>query len=689
MEITRLKGVGAAVADKLQRIGIEQIEDLLFHLPLRYQDRTRLTPIVTLQAGSEALVEGEIISNRLIAGRRRTLQIEIAEGNGQLRLRFFHFNAAQQQNLAVGKRLRCFGLVKWVMQALEIVHPDYQLIATEQLTPVESSLTPIYPTTEGLAQKRLRTLIAQAFLVVEELALLPDLLPQALLEQHHFPPLLEALTLLHNPPFNISLQQLQNADHPAQQRLIFEELLAHHLSLRQLRRSRQQHQAPPLPAAAAATLRQQLLRSLPFQLTGAQQRVSAEIQHDLELGQPMQRLVQGDVGCGKTVVAALAALQAISHGWQVALMAPTELLAEQHYRTLYHWLAPLGIDLLLLAGQQPKSERLQRLQALAAGTAQLAVGTHALFQQQVDFARLGLIIIDEQHRFGVHQRLLLQQKGDVCHLPHQLTMTATPIPRTLAMTAYADLDLSTIDELPAGRQPIKTVVMSNQRRDEVLARVRLACREGHQAYWVCPLISESEKLQCQAAEATWQRFVEELPELGIGLIHGRLATALKESTMQRFQQGEIQLLVATTVIEVGVDVANASLMIIENAERLGLSQLHQLRGRVGRGHKQSSCILLYEPPLGNTSRERLAVMRESNDGFYIAQRDLEIRGPGELLGTRQTGIVNLRIADLNRDAATLAAIPHAAATLLTNDSEALVTALTTRWLKAGARYAQV
>ncbi|MBF0472023.1 MAG: ATP-dependent DNA helicase RecG, partial [Gammaproteobacteria bacterium] len=665
-----LKGAGPATCAKLARLGIERVSDLLFHLPLRYQDRTRITPISDLRDGEEAQIVATVNHTQIQSSGRRSLIIDLTDATGQLRLRFFHFNPAQQRQLSVGSRLCCYGLVRIFAYGPEIAHPDYRIITDEELVEVEPSLTPIYPTTAALNQKKLSALIAQALALAAEPALLPELLPQPLhrlLPDDTPPSLLDCLQLIHHPPPGIDAATLAHFHHPAQQRLIFEELLAHRLSLRRLRQLKERQQAPQLERAVAAKVLEQYLAALPFQLTPAQQRVAAEVSDDLRQQRPMQRLVQGDVGSGKTVIAALAALQAVANGWQCALMAPTELLAEQHFITLKQWVEPLGIAILRLSGEQKRAVRRPLLAAILEGEADLIVGTHALFQQEVTFARLGLVIIDEQHRFGVHQRLSLHQKGGdgaSSPLPHQLTMTATPIPRSLAMTAYADLDLSTIDALPPGRQPVTTVVLSESRRDEVLQRVRLACLRGEQAYWVCPLISESEKLQCQAAEESWSRFCQLLPDIKIALIHGRLDAETKGEVMAQFQRGEVQLLVATTVIEVGVDVTNATLMIIENAERLGLAQLHQLRGRVGRGERQSHCILLYRPPLSENSHRRLTVMRESQDGFVISEQDLKIRGPGELLGTRQTGSVPMRIAKLPRDEGLLPAVAAACEQLL-------------------------
>ncbi|WP_404472225.1 ATP-dependent DNA helicase RecG [Vreelandella venusta] len=685
--VTALKGVGEALAIKLARLGIERVSDLLFHLPLRYQDRTRLTPIGQLRAGYEAVVEGEVTANDVVKGRRRSLLIRLRDGSGILSLRFFHFSPAQQQQLRPGVTVRAFGEARAGATGLEIYHPEYRLSGGSE-TPVEEYYTPIYPTTEGLHQTRLRALTQQALhLLAQAPDALPDVIPDALRQRFQLPGLHASLQLLHQPPPDVDLEQLAHGLHPATRRLALEELLAHQLSLREVRLRIQADGAPVLPSGRS--LQTRFLAQLPFALTGAQQRVLEEIALDLARPAPMLRLVQGDVGSGKTVVAAMAALSALAGNCQAAMMAPTEILAEQHYRSFKAWLEPLGIEVAWLAGKLKGKARLDAKAAIADGRARMVVGTHALFQDDVHFQCLGLAIIDEQHRFGVHQRLALREKGEAGGLtPHQLIMTATPIPRTLAMSAYADLDVSVIDELPPGRTPVKTVVVSDERRPEVVERIRNACSDGRQAYWVCTLIEESEVLQCQAAEVTRDELTQALPELAIGLIHGRMKAAEKADVMDAFKTGELDLLVATTVIEVGVDVPNASLMIIENPERLGLSQLHQLRGRVGRGSTESFCVLLYHPPLSKSSRERLGVMRETTDGFRIAEKDLEIRGPGEVLGTRQTGLAQMKIADLERDADQLERVTALAQALQGNADVTAV--LVRRWLgEAVGRYGQV
>jgi len=675
--VTTLKGVGAKVAERLEKLGITQVQDLLFHLPLRYQDRTRLQPLGSLRLHQEALVEGVVRVSQIKFGRRRSLLCHIEDATGSIVLRFFHFSNTQLQQLAKGTRIRCFGEVRNGPSSLEMVHPEYQVIKSEGIVPVEAELTPIYPTTEGLHQLSFRKFIMQALACLDQ-DTLPELLPDlARLHPVAEYSLIDALHYVHRPPPDVDVQQLLDRKHPTQRRLAYEELLAQQLSMRKLRRAVQVHKAPVI--AGDASQRQQLLKSLPFELTQAQQRVTAEILADLNQPFPMQRLVQGDVGSGKTVVAALAVIEAISAGYQAVMMAPTELLAEQHLQTFKTWLEPLGIQVGWCAGKQTKSERQQVLAELVSGKIHIVVGTHALFQDEVVFNNLGLVVIDEQHRFGVHQRLALRDKGsDIGRFPHQLVMTATPIPRTLAMTAYADLNVSIIDELPAGRKPIKTVVIPDTRRGDIVERVHKACQEKRQVYWVCTLIEESEHLQCQAAEDAAKDLQEALPDITIALVHGRMKSAEKEAVMAAFKAGDVDLLVATTVIEVGVDVPNASLMVIENAERLGLAQLHQLRGRVGRGSVQSHCVLMYRSPLSENGQARLSCLRDTNDGFAIAQRDLELRGPGELLGTRQTGLPEFRVANLLEDQDLLAVMPEAVDCFMQSNADNVDT-LVERW----------
>ena len=687
-KLTDLKGVGPKLAEQLGKLNIHSLTDLAFHLPFRYEDRSKITPIAGLQPMRPAVIQGEVRGASVVFGKRRSLLVKLQDHSGLINLRFFHFNAAQKNQMSTGTLLRCYGEPRRGASGLELYHPEYQRVEEGLDTPLEAALTPVYPTTDGITQQRLRLLHEQMIELLQrdEIAL-PDLLPEQWCAQWRLPGLREALLFLHHPPNNTDLAQLEAGSHPAHKRLILEELLAHQLSLFKLRAQVQADKAPAI--LSDHTLRQKLLKQLPFTPTGAQQRVTDEITEDLKQPYPMLRLVQGDVGSGKTLVAALAACDLLQQGYQVALMAPTEILAEQHLKNLASWFESLGIRMGWLAGKVKGKAREQSLMEIADGTAQLVVGTHALFQSEVQFARLGLVIIDEQHRFGVHQRLSLKEKGERSGLaPHQLIMTATPIPRTLAMSAYADLDTSVIDELPPGRSPITTVAISDQRRPEIIQRVQEACSQGAQAYWVCTLIEESEALQCQAAENTAEELKVALPALRIGLVHGRMKAQEKADIMAAFKAHELDLLVATTVIEVGVDVPNASLMIIENPERLGLAQLHQLRGRVGRGSAKSHCVLLYKSPLSFTSKQRLQVMRDSQDGFYIAEQDLEIRGPGELLGTRQTGLQMLRIADLQRDAALLPQVQEMANDLWYKHP-ASVQPLISRWLGDAERFANV
>jgi ATP-dependent DNA helicase RecG len=684
--VRSLRGVGDALADRLGRLGVLTVQDLLFLLPLRYEDRTRMLPIGSIEAGQRAVVEGEVQLAEVTFRGRRQLLCRIADGSGFLTLRFFHFSNSQHAALTRGTRLRCFGEIRRGLNGYEMVHPEYRRLDGRVEAAPPETLTPVYPATEGVQQGRLRQLTSLALAEVERRSV-RDWLPPIALRGLDLPPLREALNYVHRPPRDASLEQLAAGRHPAQRRLAFEELLAQHLSLRLLRE--QIRRDPGWRIGRATRLIPRFEAALPFRLTQAQRRAWQDIESDLASASPMLRLVQGDVGCGKTVVAAMAALSAVEAGFQAAVMAPTELLAEQHGRNLASWFECVEVPVTLLTGKLTGRVRSRVLEAVASGAARVVLGTHALFQEGVQFARLGLTVIDEQHRFGVHQRLLLREKGTTeGRYPHQLIMTATPIPRTLAMTAYADLDVSVIDELPPGRTPVRTVALPQSRRDEVVARIHQACREGHQAYWVCPLIEESEQLSAQAAEETATALTEALPELRIGLLHGRLPAVRKESVMSQFKRGEIDLLVATTVIEVGVDVPNASLMVIENAERMGLAQLHQLRGRVGRGRAESSCLLLYRPPLTDVARERLAVMRDTNDGFEVSRRDLELRGPGELLGTRQTGLMQMRVADLMRDADLLPRV-HAAAETLLSEHREVIEPLLARWIGPGERFGKV
>jgi len=683
--VTELKGVGTALALKLERLGVRSVQDLVLHLPLRYQDRTRVVPIGSIRPGDECVIEGEVKVADVVNGRRRSLVCRIQDGSGTISLRFFHFSAAQKNGLTPGTHIRCFGEARPGYGGLEMVHPEYRKVDSDELKPVEEFLTPVYPLTEGLQQPRIRGLVQVALKWLEKNPM-PELLPEELSRQWQLPPLIDSIRYLHQPPVDVDQHLLLEGRHPMQRRLAFEELLGHNLSLLKLRDLAREKGAPELKGDGS--LSTQFLEQLPFPLTGAQQRVCREVAQDMSQGSPMLRLVQGDVGSGKTVVAAMAALQAVESGFQAAVMAPTEILAEQHHINFTQWLEPLGIKVAWLAGKVKGKAREKQLELIRSGEARIVVGTHALFQEEVVFAHLGLAVIDEQHRFGVHQRLSLREKGrNGNESPHQLIMTATPIPRTLTMSAYADLDCSIIDELPPGRTPVNTVVIADSRRQQVIERVRSACAEGRQVYWVCTLIEESEALQCQAAEVTAEQLKETLPELKIGLVHGRMKPKEKADVMALFKQGETQLLVATTVIEVGVDVPNASVMIIENPERLGLAQLHQLRGRVGRGSVASHCLLMYQTPLSNQGRERLAVMRETTDGFRIAEKDLQLRGPGEVLGTRQTGMMEFRIADLQRDSDLLTRVKQVAGQLQHNPliSQQIIH----RWLGDGQEYGHV
>ncbi len=683
--VAALRGVGPKSAEKLAAFGIETVQDVLFHLPRRYEDRTRIVPLGSLRPGDQAAVEVSVDLAEVKFGRRRSLLVRVSDGTGSLVLRFFHFSKAQQAGFERGARLRLYGEVRRGPASLEMVHPEYQRIGEADSPPTEERLTPVYPTGEGIHQLTLRKLSEQALAMLGD-ERLPEWLPRELREQMGLSDLQAALRYVHRPPPGADLDALEAGTHPGQQRLAFEEMLAHHLSLRMLRQRATHLHAPPMDGGAE--LLEAFRAQLPFALTGAQRRVIEEILHDLAQPHPMMRLVQGDVGSGKTVVAAAAAARALASGYQVAVMAPTELLAEQHFANFRHWFEALGVEVGWLSGRVKGKARRAAVEAMASGELKLLIGTHALFQDDVAFHRLGLVIIDEQHRFGVHQRLALRNKGREGQLaPHQLIMTATPIPRTLAMAMYADLDSSVIDELPPGRTPVRTVALAESRRAEVVQRVREACRAGRQAYWVCTLIEESESLQCQAAEDSAGQLAEALPELRVALVHGRLKDVEKARRMDAFKRGEIDLLVATTVIEVGVDVPNASLMIIENAERLGLAQLHQLRGRVGRGSAESSCVLMYRAPLSQMARERLAVLRETCDGFEIARRDLELRGPGEVLGTRQTGLMQFRIADLMRDQALVPKVEQAADWLLRHAPQQVAPVIR-RWLGRATRYAQ-
>ncbi len=687
--VVRLLGVGPALEKKLNRIGINTIQDLLFHLPYRYIDRTKIIPIGSLIPGMDAYIQGKIELCQIRYGRRRSLLCAVSDGTGSIILRFFHFSRYQQAQLENGSFIRCWSQIRRGPKGMEMVHPEYQVVSEQGLSDLDQTLTPVYPLANGLTQQRLRKLTEQALAILKSKPQdLEELVPAELQFDQTVPTLLDAITYLHRPPGDADINSLVSGTHPAQKRLILEELLAYQVSLYNLRKMIRKHHACSLKNTDE-TLSNQFRSSLPFDLTPAQQRVISEINNDMDKDVPMLRLVQGDVGSGKTVVAGLAAVRAVSAGLQVAFMAPTELLSEQHFINLNLLTNDLDIKLLVLTGKTSKSKRDEFNKLMISGEPLLIIGTHALFQTGVTFSNLGLVIIDEQHRFGVEQRLSLIEKGSSGDFkPHQLIMTATPIPRTLAMSIFAELDVSTIDELPPGRQPVNTVVLSNEKRDEIIERIANVCRQGHQVYWVCTLIDDSDSIQSQAAVKTHEFLQQSLPELTIGLIHGRLKATEKELIMREFKSGDINLLVATTVIEVGVDVANATLMIIENAERLGLSQLHQLRGRVGRGKDKSVCVLLYQSPLSENARSRLEVMRTHGDGFIIAEKDLELRGPGDMLGTRQTGLPQLKIASLVRDTRYLPRLQKIAGRFIESEPDK-VTKLQKRWLSIQSEYVKV
>ena len=685
--VKQLKGVGPKAQERLKRIGITTVQDVLFHLPYKYEDRTQVSAIGELQPGMQIGVVGYVQTTQIQFGRRRSLVSVIEDGTGRFAIRFFHFNIAQKELLKKGLRIHCFGEIRKGSRLMEMVHPEFRVIAETTNPVTDHRLTPYYPTTEGLHQLSMRKIANEALLALDRNNSLVDYLPTTIAKQLRFPDLQTAIRFCHRPSIGTQLDELEAGMNPAQQRLAFEELLAQHLSLRLRRESGGSQSAPPM--FPKGYLVEKFFRSLPFQLTQAQEKVTAQISGDLKRSYPMHRLVQGDVGSGKTVVAALAALQAIEAGYQVAFMAPTELLAEQHLQTFKQWFTPLGLKINWLSGKLPKKTRTATLSAIKANKISFMVGTHALFQDSVTFSKLGLVIVDEQHRFGVHQRLSMLNKGqhNDKHV-HQLIMTATPIPRTLAMAAYADLDCSIIDELPPGRRPIETAVIPHTRRREIIKRIETACGNGAQAYWVCTLIDESETLECEAAIDTATTLSSTLDNINVGLIHGRMSAAEKASVMAQFKDGKVGLLVATTVIEVGVDVPNASLMIIENAERLGLAQLHQLRGRIGRGSSKSVCVLMYQSPLSEHAKTRLNALRKTCDGFEIARIDLETRGPGELLGTRQTGLASYRIADLVRDQALLPQVEHVANVMLEKHTTN-IQPLVSRWVGEAANYADV
>lgn len=684
--ITELRGVGPQLALRLEKIGIKTLQDILFHLPYKYVDRTRIYPINTVRLDDTVVIEAFIEKVSVIPKPKRNLVIKVRDATGTAEIRFFHFNASQQQQLVIGKKIRCFGQARIGRSGLQLIHPEYVVFESGQILPVEEYLTPIYATTDGVGQKLLRSLVQQVLVLLRPIQESLELIPEVLREDLKFAPLIESLQEVHFPTPECYTKMLNDGFHPAQRRLAFEELLTHHLSLRQKRNLLRKDQA--ISIQHAQQLASKLINTLPFGLTNAQLNTFATIKQDLAQNFPMLRLVQGDVGSGKTLVAILAALAAIEAGLQVAFMVPTEILAEQHYNNVTRWFTELNLTAGCLTAKLKPQEKQALKQRIANNECNLIIGTHALFQQDVTFNCLGLVIIDEQHKFGVAQRLALQKKGGLEFVPHQLILTATPIPRTLAMTFYADLDYSVIDELPPGRKPIQTLMVNEQRKAEVLKRIANMCMQGQQVYWVCTLISESEVIDSTPAEAAWQYLQEQLPQLTIALIHAKMPSNEKEEIMQRFKEGAINILVATTVIEVGVDVPNASLMVIENPERLGLAQLHQLRGRVGRGNTQSYCVLLYKSPLGQRAMQRLQFMRDSQDGFALAEFDLKLRGPGEVFGTRQSGLANLRIADLVRDKDLLAQVNIVAEKIQTEHTH-IIPKLIQRWIREQVEYAEV
>ena len=683
VSVNQLKGVGPALAATLAKLGIVSVQDLLFHFPHRYVDRTRITPINQLVVNNAAQIQGYVVKAQIMFGKRRSLAVTLEDDFGSVTLRFYHFNAAQKNRLEPGTQLRCFGEPRLGRAGIEFYHPEYSYIEAHTADKLEEALTPVYPLTEGLSQQKLRALVSEAVSMLNNnnvQELIPDFLPKHLRDLA----LSDAVRFLHQPDSNADTTEIQSGMHPAQQRLAYEELLTHFLARQKLKAEVLQHPAPQVNATGM--LAERFLAQLPFRPTGAQRRVSEEILGDLTSGFPMLRMVQGDVGSGKTLVAALAALATVESGFQVAIVAPTEILAEQHFTSFKNWFSPLDIEANWLVGSLTTKKKQQVFERLASGTAQVVVGTHALLQDSVTIPNLGLSIIDEQHRFGVEQRLKLKSMTESGLLPHQLIMTATPIPRTLAMTAFAELDYSVIDELPPGRTPITTTLVNQQRRPELVARIKSALEQNKQVYWVCPLVEESETLSAANAETTSEALREHLHPHKIGLVHGRLKPDEKDRVMSAFKQGEISLLVATTVIEVGVDVPNASLIIIENPERLGLAQLHQLRGRVGRGNQASHCVLLYGEKLSENAKARLQVLRETNDGFIIAQKDLELRGPGELLGKRQTGDMLYRVADPIRDQQLVEAV-HDIGFILFDQNQNISNQLISRWIGNAEKYA--
>ena len=680
-DLIDLKGVGPVLVSKLQKLKVHNQYDLLFLLPIRYEDKTSLHKISALVAGEKALIQGFIVLTTVVYRGRRMLISQLSDDTGIITLRFFHFSKQQARRLAKNTVVRCFGQTRKTASGLEMIHPQYQIINPENPAPLEAGLTPIYPTTEGLQQGRLRKIVRAA--LEQQIDTIEELLPASIVKELGLVPLTESLREIHQP----SQKNIVNGHQSlARKRLIIEELLANQLALKRLKRHTKKE---PAMALANRLLKESLIKNLPFKLTKSQARVVEEIEMDLKKNRPMMRLLQGDVGSGKTIVAALAMLIAVGSKQQAALMAPTELLAEQHFNNVVSWFEPLGVSVALLKSKLSAKDRRTVLAGIANGTIDIIVGTHALFQPSVVYKNLALVVVDEQHRFGVEQRLSLMKKSsDRNTVPHQLIMTATPIPRTLAMTAYGDLDASIITELPKGRGNIKTIVVPEEKRSQVMDKISKECALGRQSYWVCPLIEESEELNFQAAESTYVFLQEKLKRLSIGLVHGKLSSVKKTKAMENFINGHTNILVATTVIEVGVDVANSSVMVIENAERLGLTQLHQLRGRIGRGRHESVCILLYKKPLSSVAKERLAVIRATNDGFLIAEKDLQLRGPGELLGTRQKGLIGLRIADIMRDAYLLPAINKLTVNIEQNHPD-LIEKIVRRWVGDQLEYRNV
>jgi len=688
INITQLSGVGPKTAARLNKIGIQTVQDLLLHLPFRYEDRTKIIPIAALRVGLTAGIVGEIVSFETINRARPMLLCCLKDQTAILKIRFFNYPKLKLQFIfKPGMRLYCYGELRFVGHDREMIHPEFKILTADAKAPVTTTYTPVYPSTDGLPQAVIRKLIDQALHILQKSSGFVEYLPEDILRANKLGNINDAIRYLHAPPLNMSIFELEQRSNPLRERLIFEELLATQLSLQNMRKEIRCNQAEPL--MWQEELNTKFLATLPFALTAAQTRVTQEISQDLAKAQPMLRLMQGDVGCGKTIVAAEILLQAVHAGFQALIMVPTEILAEQHYQNISRWLKPFNFAVALITGKSTGNKRKKLLATLANGEANIIIGTHALFQEKIQFANLALVIVDEQHRFGVHQRLVLRDKGfKDGKYPHQLIMTATPIPRTLAMTVYADLDCSVIDELPSGRMKVTTAIVSNKKREQIIAKVREYCSTKQQVYWVCPLIEESEILQCKAAETTYAELKQKLPELRVGLIHGRMQSVDKEQMMQTFKAGEIDILVATTVIEVGVDVPNANLMIIENAERMGLVQLHQLRGRIGRGKVGGNCVLIYQAPLSEQARKRLEILRETNDGFIIARKDLELRGPGEVLGTKQTGLLNMRIADLLLDQKLLPQVQETAVTIMQQYPET-VSLLIERWLGHKEKYAAV